>query len=743
MSPALPYREIWAVDFEFTAPPGERPAPLCVVARELRTGRLERKWLGDGMCPSPCYSTEPDALFVAYYASAELGCHLALDWPLPVRILDLYAEFRCRTNGLGVVCGNGLVGALSYFGLDGLAIADKDEMRRLAMRGGPYTADEKLTLVDYCQTDVDALGKLLPAMLPQIDLPRALLRGRYMAAAARMEWTGVPIDTGILQALRTSWRAIQGQLIARVNRDCGVYVPADRPPLKPGTRLGEAIFREAKDWDLDPDRLADVVEFVWREERDSGREAARARAAARTVTGLTPTAIDRWEDAGHDHAGWPRLDEQARQLAALYPALGIGRGYTTEAGYDDTDYAALLWDTLRNRDETGKPRHHPDIVRRAAELAATTAGDDADVYRPMRFAAERFAAYLASRRIPWPRLDSGTLALDDDTFREMARTYPAAVAPIRELRHTLSQMRLHELAVGGDGRNRLLLSAFRSSTGRNQPSNARFIFGPSCWLRSLIKPAPGRAVAHLDWSQQELAIAAGLSGDPRMQEAYRSGDFYLSFAKMAGAVPQDATRQSHPDERDQCKVVSLGVLYGLSADGLARRLGVQPCRGRELLHMHQTTFRRFWEWSDGVEIAGMLGGELRTVFGWTLHVGTNVNPRSLRNFPMQANGAEMMRLACCLATEQGIEVCAPIHDALLVEGAAGEIEDVVAATQAAMERASALVLPGFPLRTEAKIVCHPDRYSDPRGRRLWELVWRLLDGVEGEFERVQACNTNL
>jgi len=50
----------------------------------------------------------------------------------------------------------------------------------------------------------------------------------------------------------------------------------------------------------------------------------------------------------------------------------------------------------------------------------------------------------------------------------------AVLAPLRELRSTLSQMRLSDLAVGEDGRNRTLLSAFRARTGRNQPSNTRF-----------------------------------------------------------------------------------------------------------------------------------------------------------------------------------------------------------------------------------------------------------------------------
>jgi hypothetical protein len=56
--------------------------------------------------------------------------------------------------------------------------------------------------------------------------------------------------------------------------------------------------------------------------------------------------------------------------------------------------------------------------------------------------------------------------------------------------------------------NRTLLSAFRARSGRNAPSNSKFIFGPSVWLRGLIKPAPGYALAYVDWQQQEFGIAA-------------------------------------------------------------------------------------------------------------------------------------------------------------------------------------------------------------------------------------------
>lgn len=717
------YRRVWCLDFEFQAPPGGRPVPLCLVAREIVSGDLVRTWLTDGR-PSPPYGAGPDELFVAYYSSAEWGCHLALGWPLSVRVLDLFAEFRNLTSGVPVPCGNGLLGALAFFGFDGIGATEKDGMRQLALRGGPFTDTERVALLDYCQSDVDALARLLPVMLPRIDLPRALLRGRYMVAVARMEHTGIPVDAKTLVALQTGWTRLKDRLVAELGRDTGVFVSVHQRTVDPGTTFGAAVLAEARAAGLDPHRLAEAVDHLWTAERESRGESTEARRAARKATGLTPRRIDLWEDSGKDHASIPRLDGRARELTRLHPALGIGPGYEGEAGSDATDYSARLCETLRDRDERPVSKSDPGLVRRAAELVASSG--DAPPAGPFRFCSKRFAEFLARNGIPWPRLESGALDRSDDTFREMARTYPAEIGPIRELRHALSQLRLNELAVGPDGRHRCLLSPFGSRTGRNQPSNSRFVFGPSAWIRSLIRPGPGRAVAYVDWSQQELAIAAALSGDRRMQEAYTSGDFYLTFAKMAGAVPAGATKQTHGRERDQFKTVALGVLYGLSTDGLARKLNVSPAHGRELLRMHQETFRDFWCWSDAVEAEAILVGRLRTCFGWTVRVGPDANPRSLRNFPMQGHGAEMMRLAACLGTERGIAVCCPVHDAFLIEAGADEIEAEAGRMQTVMAEASMMVLPGFPLRTEAKLVRYPDRYTDPRGEKMWATVVRLL-----------------
>ncbi len=614
------------------------------------------------------------------------------------------------------------------FGLDGIGTVEKESMRQLAMSGGPYTDADRLALLDYCQTDVDALARLLLAMLPKIDVPRALFRGRYTAAAARMEWNGVPLDVEALARLRGNWDAIKGELVTEIDSKFGIYEPADRRTIDPKTRRGAALLQTAAHWGIDPHDLATAVDKVWNRRRELTARKVEAVQAARLATGLTAGRIKQWENAGQNHTTWPHFDVIGLELAAQWPELDIGRGGDREAP-DEDDPAAKLWKLLRDHAPAPLPRHHPEILREAAELVSD-AGPAPTHRGPMRFSAARFAAFLTRTGIAWPKLPSGALALDDDTFREMAKAYPAEIGPLRELRHALGQLRLNELALGGDGRNRVLLSVFGSKTGRNQPSNTRFVFGPSCWLRSLIKPAPGRAIGYVDWSQQELAIAAALSQDPKMLGAYVSGDFYLTFAKMAGAVPSHATKKTHPHERDQFKTVALGVLYGLSGEGLARKLSLPSRVGLELLRLHQKTFTTFWEWSNAVETQAMLKGLLQTNFGWTLHVGPDANPRSIRNFPMQGNGAEMMRLACCLATERGIQVCAPIHDALLVEGPSDGIEAVVTTTRRAMAEASELVLPGFPLRTDAKIVRYPDRYVDERGRQMWNTVSRLLDALD-------------
>lgn len=566
------FNEIWVIDSEFSAPPGELPTPVCFVGKEINSGKVIRIWVeGDKPQPAP-FSSGRDTLVVAYYASAEWNTFLALGWPLPVNMLDLYAEFKNMTVPNKRIAGSGLLGAATYFGIPHGTSDDKTEGRDLVMRGGPWSPEEKEHILRYCESDVDATVGVYHSIMWHFSDPdafqRALLRGRYTGAVARMERTGVPIDVDVLRLLRSRWEGLKNDLIHEIDANYHVY------------------------------------------ENGSFREHL-------------------WED------------------------------------------------------------------------------------------------YLREKGIPWPRLPSGRLRLDDQTFKSIAQSYPE-VQPVRDLRYILGQLKLHDIAVGSDGRNRALLSPFGTKTGRNSPSTVRFIFGPAVWLRSLIRPEPGMALAYIDYEQQEFGIAAALSGDSRMQEAYLSGDPYLAFAKQAGAVPPNATKESHKSERDRFKQCVLAVQYGMGPESLAKKIKRPVPYAEELLDLHRASYSVFWEWSDRVVTFAMLYGYLNTAFGWRLSITSDTKERTIRNFPMQANGAEILRLACIFATESGIRVCAPVHDAILIEAPEDEIADAVKETQDHMGQAGKIVLDGFQLRTEAEVIRYPGRYTDPRGIDMWNRVCKHL-----------------
>jgi hypothetical protein len=474
-----------------------------------------------------------------------------------------------------------LIAALTHFGLDSMTVVEKESMRDLILRGHPYSETEQREILEYCSQDVEALEKLLPAMLPQIDLPYALFRGMYTRSVAMMEFAGIPMDVPVFKRLGANWDALK-------------------------------------------EKLANDVEAEY----------------------------------------------------------GFG------------------------------------------------------VYKGIHWSDERFESLLTRFGIvgEWPRTPSGLLATnDDDVFKPMAVRFPV-LAPLREVRSTLTHLRQLKLTVGSDGRSRCALMPFRSITGRNYPPSSKFPFGPSTWIRSLIKPEPGRAIAYIDWSSAEFGIAAALSGDEGMKAAYLSGDIYMAFAIAAGAAPKGATKSTHPDVRDTYKVVVLATQYGQTAIGLAKRLGVPTWRAQELLNLHRRVYARYWEWSEWMSQSAIFSKKIETVLRWPMHVTSRTKPNTVSNFPMQANGSEMLRWACCFASEQSIEVHAPVQDALLVGGPVDEIEDVVAATQRAMDKASDLVLDGFILRSDAKIVRYPDRYSDERGAAMWTRMMRILEARELEVE---------
>jgi DNA polymerase I len=223
-----------------------------------------------------------------------------------------------------------------------------------------------------------------------------------------------------------------------------------------------------------------------------------------------------------------------------------------------------------------------------------------------------------------------------------------------------------------------------------------------------------------------------------MMDGYRGGDPYLAFAKLVGLAPSDATKASHKAVRDRCKEVVLGVNYGIGAETMATKIGVSPSEARELIELHKRTYRRFWNWTQQMVDDALLTREMRTVFGWKRLVVSDDKATSLLNWHMQANGAEMMRLAAIAATEAGIQVCAPVHDAFLIAAPASEIDEHVAFMRELMSQAGEVVTGGLRIRTDVSIFRYPDRYMEERGVEMWNRIVDLLHVPEARFKGAVA-----
>jgi len=560
------FKSIVIVDYEFIAGKGERQRPLCYVAYDILAGQLYRRWLLDEASKQD-YPNDRTSLTVAFMASAEFGCYLPLNFPLPTYVVDLFAEFRCQTNGL--VQDSSLIGACNYFNLPSSSVIYKETMIDRILQGPPYTEEEQLKILDYCQKDVEMTVRLFQAMKSSIDLNYALLRGRYMTAVAHMEYRGIPVNVEMLNDLKNNWNSMKNQLIAKVDKHYGVF--------------------------------------------------------------------------------------------------------------DGTTF-----------------KH------------------------------DRYEAYLERNDIPIEYTEHGRPKTSDSYLKELAKTYPQ-LGPLRELKVTLGQLKLAKLEVGTDGRLRTSLRPFSSKTARNYPR--KYIFGNAVWTRNLIKPQEGMAVSYIDYEQQELAIAAVLSGDTNLIAAYRSGDPYTAFAKVAGAIPPDGSKQTHPDIRERYKTLMLGTNYGLSERAFALRANISLAEAHRIMVSHKINYRRYWEWSDNSVGVGFLSGRMRTNYGWYLYTKFQ-KPNTLKNWPMQSTGADILRLAICFCIEKGVIVIAPIHDAILIEAPIEEIDARTKIAQKCMEDASEWVI-DLRIRTEVKSFCYPDRFTDKRGEFMWNL---LLDCLKDQKE---------
>ena len=301
---------------------------------------------------------------------------------------------------------------------------------------------------------------------------------------------------------------------------------------------------------------------------------------------------------------------------------------------------------------------------------------------------------------------------------------------LHALRDSLGVVVRAKLPIGRDGRNRPSLFPFCTATGRN--AHAKSLYNAHAGMRSFMVFPPDTIGVYLDWRTQEVGIAAALSGDQTLMDDYRGGDVYHALAKLCGLTDDDNVKRwkaEHPDVRQRMKPLQLGINYGMGVPSLAKGLDRHPLIASGIIERHKRRYPRFWQWRGDRVQAAMLDRRMETEFGWPLYISTSPNERTLFNFPMQGNGAEMLRLAAWRLCEAGIVPSMLIHDGILLE--VRDKEEIEQAIEI-MRAAGRDVCDGFEIGVDIdQKLENGARYRDKRpvAQKMWATMMATLQAI--------------
>ncbi len=340
----------------------------------------------------------------------------------------------------------------------------------------------------------------------------------------------------------------------------------------------------------------------------------------------------------------------------------------------------------------------------------------------------RFEQWLVSVGVTaWPRLESGKIQIDGDAFRIMYHV--PGIEGLHALKDSLGVIVRAKLPIGPDARNRPSLFPFCTSTGRN--AHARSLFNAHAGMRGFITFPRDKIGVYLDWRTQEIGVAAALSQDPALMAAYSGGDVYYALALMCGLTNDPDVKHwkaNNKSMRQRMKSLQLGINYGMGVPSLARGLDRHPLIASTIIEKHKRTYPRYWEWKEERANTAMQDRELETQFGWPLYLSHTPNRRTIYNFPMQGNGAEMLRLAAMRMCEAGIIPSMLVHDAILLEAAS---EEQIAHAVEIMERAGSDVCNGFKIGVDVERMKIGGRFRDkrPTAEKIWATIMLALQEV--------------
>jgi DNA polymerase-1 len=388
-----------------------------------------------------------------------------------------------------------------------------------------------------------------------------------------------------------------------------------------------------------------------------------------------------------------------------------------------------------------EPMYHAILEKR--EEITTRVIDRHPAYKGFSIAQDQFASWLMyvwqkysdnplyqTKLENWPVTATGKFSVDKDTLQKFS--YIPEIAHLRTVNSVVEQLEKPGFEVI-NGRNYYSILPFKAESGRNATIGCAFT--ASSWWRGLIRPEPEKALIYCDFSQEEYYIAARLANDLEMQRLYEQGEPYIEFGKLINQWPNGATKQTHPQLRETLKTICLATLYGASYVTIACKLNISVCRARYLLEEHQRRFPRVWKWFREQVALSYGYRSTDTLHGWRLHVGRYVGPRTVRNFPVQGAGGDILRRAHLLLWEAGYGVCAPVHDAFLVEVGIEKLNVAVIEIPAIMQTAGRQLLGEDSILRAKPYVILPGQSAveliKPEGLPMWECIGEVLGTENG------------
>jgi len=225
-------------------------------------------------------------------------------------------------------------------------------------------------------------------------------------------------------------------------------------------------------------------------------------------------------------------------------------------------------------------------------------------------------------------------------------------------------------------------------------------------IRAAFVPDAGNVLISADYSQVELRVLAHLSGDPVLIEAFRRNQDI--HTRTAEEVFGEAARQNPSEFRRRAKVINFGIIYGLSAFGLARQLGISREEGQAFIDAYFERYQGVRVWLDKTLEEARKTGRVRTLFGRVRPIpdiltrdynARNFAERTALNSPIQGTAADIIKLAMIRIYRAfknrgfSAKITIQVHDELVLEVPEAESEEVQNLVRHEMENAGALDVP--------------------------------------------------